>query len=220
MMELLPRELDPEKTKAAFKSVARFYDIWSWLTERKAAQRVIEFAGVNDGEAVLEVACGTGVVFEQLVQRNPNGTTVGIDFSPEMLERAKRRLQKSPYSHYELKPGDALHLEFDDGAFDLVVNNFMVDLMPYDTFNPIAQEFYRVLKPGGSVVVSTFSFGETRVHRLWFWVAKLFPDLLTGCRPVAFKTHLEKAGFEIETALQISQNTFPTEVIKARKIVA
>ena len=48
-------------------------------------------------------------------------------------------------------------------------------------------------------------------------MAKKFPDLLTGCRPVSFKENLVKAGFRIEKHLEVSQNTFPSEIIKAIK---
>ncbi len=95
----------------------------------------------------------------------------------------------------------------------------MIDLMPVETFDIIAKEFYKVVKPDGLVVVSTFSFGRKRVNKFWFWAVKNFPDLLGGCRPVSFKEHLISAGFEIEATAEISQNTFPSEVIKVRKIV-
>jgi len=49
-------------------------------------------------------------------------------------------------------------------------------------------------------------------------LAQRFPDLLTGCRPVSFKKNLIRAGFAIEKDLEISQNTFPSEIIKARKV--
>jgi hypothetical protein len=61
------------------------------------------------------------------------------------------------------------------------------------------------------------SFGTKRVHKFWYWIAKNIPDILTGCRPVTFKGHLEKAGFVILEDYQISQNTFPSEVIKSFK---
>lgn len=216
-MKVLERKLDKAKTKKSYKKVVWFYNIWSWLTESKAAKKVIELAEIEDRKRILEVACGTGFVFEQIVHRNPNGENIGIDLSPDMLDKARKRLKKES-DNFELKEGNALNLKFDDNAFDILINNFMVDLMPQEDFDRIAQEFRRVLKPKGVLVISTFSFGKKRVNRIWLWVAKHFPNLLTGCRPVSFKDNLIKARFSIEQNIEISQNTFPSEVIKAIKI--
>jgi len=218
-MKVLERNLDRSRTKANYKKVVWFYDFWSWLTESKAAKYVLKFAEIKDKETILEVACGTGVVFEKIVRQNPNGKNIGIDLSPDMLNKAKKRLKKLEKQNYELREGNVLHLGFEDNSFNLVVNNFMVDLMPFDTFDKIANEFYRVTKPNGRVVISTFSFGKKKVNKFWLWVAKQMPDLLTGCRPVSFKENLIKSGFKIEESIEISQNTFPSEVIKARKMV-
>ncbi|NOX66664.1 MAG: methyltransferase domain-containing protein, partial [Chlorobi bacterium] len=158
-------------------------------------------------------------VFEQIVKLNPNGKNIGIDLSPDMLKKAEKRLKKSKSINYELKEGNTLKLDFESNSFDLLVNNFMVDLMPANTFDKIAEEFFRVTKPNGNVVVSTFSYGKKKINKFWFWMAQKFPDLLAGCRPVSFKESLINAGFEIEQDLEISQNTFPSEVIKARKVI-
>ena len=219
-MKVLNRKLDRSKTKKDFKKVAWFYDFWSWLTESKAATYVIEFADIKDNKIVLEVACGTGTVFEMIVQKNPNGKNIGIDLSPEMLEKARRKLQKAKRSNFELKEGDTLHLDFEDNYFDYVINNFMVDLMPEESFDAIASEFYRVLKPNGLAVISSFAFGEKRINKFWYWLAKKAPGLLTGCRPVSFEENLLRAGFSIENKISISQNTFPSEIIKSRKKVS
>jgi ubiquinone/menaquinone biosynthesis C-methylase UbiE len=112
---------------------------------------------------------------------------------------------------------NVLEMNLPAESFDIIINNFMVDLMPEENFDQIAQEFHRVLKPGGLVIMSTFSFGTKKIHRFWLNIAKRFPDLLTGCRPVSFKEHLINAGFSIGTVIGISQNTFPSEIIKARK---
>lgn len=215
-MKVFERKFDKSKTKKSFKIVAWIYDFWSWFTERKAANKVIELADISDRKKILEVACGTGIVFEQIVQKNPNGENTGIDLSPDMLRKAKKKLKKTS-SDYELKEGDALELEFGDDTFDIVINNFMVDLMPQEYFDRIANEFFRVLKPGGFLVVSTFSFGTKKINKMWIWIAKHFPDLLTGCRPVKFNKNLIDAGFSIEKEVEISQNTFPSRIIKARK---
>ncbi|MBD3223930.1 MAG: methyltransferase domain-containing protein [Caldithrix sp.] len=215
-MKVLKRKLDKTKTKKSYKKVVWFYNFWSWLTESKAAKKVIDLAEIEDRKSVLEVACGTGVVFELIVHRNPNGENIGIDLSPDMLSKARKRVKKES-GNFELREGDALNLDFNDKTFDILINNFMVDLMPEETFDKIAQEFHRVLKPQGVLAISTFSFGEKRVNKIWLWVAKHFPGLLTGCRPVSFKTNLIKAGFSIEQDIEVSQNTFPSEVLKVIK---
>jgi ubiquinone/menaquinone biosynthesis C-methylase UbiE len=107
--------------------------------------------------------------------------------------------------------------DFNDNTFDILINDFMVDLMPQEYFDKIAREFHRVLKPQGTLIVATFSFGKKKINQFWLWIAKHFPGLLTGCRPVSFKGNVIQAGFTIEADLEISQNTFPSEIIKARK---
>ncbi len=216
-MKILARNLDLEATQKSYKKVVWFYDFWSWLTESKATGIVLKLADIKDHQKVLEVACGTGVVFEQIVRQNPNGTNTGVDLSPDMLRKAKKRLHRLKQGHYTLMEGDVLNLKFRDNSFDIIINNFMVDLMPLESFDKIADEFYRMCKPSGIIVVSTFSFGNNKLNRFWYWIAEKIPDLLTGCRPVSFSENLIQAGFEIEKSLEISQNTFPSEVIKARK---
>ncbi len=215
-MEILKRNLNAEATQKSYKKVVWFYDFWSWMTERKATKYALEFAKIKDKETILEVACGTGVVFKQIVRQNPDGKNIGIDLSPDMLRKAKMRLKKAGVYNYELREGNALQLDFEDNSFDLVVNNFMVDLMPLDAFDTIASELFRVTKPGGRVVITTFSFGTKSIHKFWLWIAKRMPDLLTGCRPVSYKKHLIKAGFTIEKNMEVSQNTFPSEVMLGR----
>ena len=112
-MKVLERNLDKAKTKKSFKKVARFYNFWSWLTESKAAAEVIRLSEIKDGKKILEIACGTGVVFEQIVNRNPNGINIGIDLSPDMLNKAKKRLQNNA-GNFELKEEDALNPGFQD----------------------------------------------------------------------------------------------------------
>ena len=140
-MKVLERKLDNSKTRESYKKVVWFYNFWSWLTESKAAKNVISLAEIEDGKRILEIACGTGLVFEQIVRRNPNGENIGIDLSPHMLNKARKQLKQST-NNFELREGDVLNLDVDDHSFDLVINNFMVDLMPSETFDKIAQEFF------------------------------------------------------------------------------
>ena len=215
-MQILPRTWDPDKVRKDYKGVVFVYDFWSWLTESKAAKKVIELACIEDGMDILEVACGTGIVFRKIVELNPSGKNTGIDHSPAMLNKARKKVENIS-GNYSLNEGNALDLGFDSGSFDLLINNFMVDLMPLENFEDLASEFYKVLKPGGVLVISTFSSGKKWINGIWTWTAKHFPGLLTGCRPVSFRPYLENSGFTIEEDLELSQNTFPSNVLKARK---
>lgn len=216
-MEVLNRDFDPEVVKRNFAKVLWIYDLWGSLTESRAAGRVIELCEIKDTRNILEVAVGTGLVFRKIVSLNPNGTNIGVDLSPDMLEKAEAVLKKTGHKNYVLKQGNALKLEFKDESFDTLVNNFMIDLMPSQDFDKIISEFYRVLKKDGIAVISTFSFGYKKVHKLWYWIAEKFPGLLTGCRPVSIKESLLKAGFILENDEQISQNTFPSQILRVRK---
>ncbi|MFQ6677676.1 MAG: class I SAM-dependent methyltransferase [Fidelibacterota bacterium] len=217
MPNTLIRDFSEDGVKDSYSKVAWFYDGWSWLTESKAAKRVIDLADIKSGEQILEVAVGTGLVFREILKKNPNGVNKGTDISPSMLDRAIKRMEKLNMTNYELTIGNAYQLPFEDNSFDLVINNFMIDLLPEADFNRILSEFKRVLTPSGRVVISTMAFGEKWHNTIWHWVANVFPDLLTGCRPVSIGDHLKGVGFHVERIDQISQWTFPSEVVCARK---
>ncbi len=214
---ILNRKFSENEVKDSYSKVAWFYNLWSLLTESKAAKRTIEIADIKDGESILEVAVGTGLLFKEIVKRNPGGINKGIDISPSMLFRAKKHLNKSKNSNYMLEIGNTYHLTFKDNSFDLVINNFMIDLLPEKDFEKILSEFYRVIKPSGRVIISTMTFGEKWYNKFWHWIAQKLPNLLTGCRPITIVPNLKDVGFTIVKTEQISQNTFPSEVIYAIK---
>lgn len=216
-MKTLKRELNNKQTIKNYKNVAWFYNSWSWLTESKAAKKVIELANIQNGDHVIEIACGTGLVFQEIVKRNPDGNNFGIDLSDDMLSKAKNLLKKSKLENYNLQQGDIFNLDLEKGSFDKLINNFMIDLMPEEKFDDILNVFYQLLKPEGTAVISTFSFGTKKINHFWVWTAKHFPKLLTNCRPVDIKSNLEKAGFKILEEIDISQNTFPSKVYKLAK---
>ena len=126
----LARRFSREAVQDSYAKVAWFYDLWAALTESKAASRVIELAKIKDGEFILEVAIGTGGVFENIVQRNPHGRNEGLDLSPGMLRRAENRLARYDPASIHLQLASAYRLPFPDNTFDLLVNTFMIDLLP------------------------------------------------------------------------------------------
>jgi len=199
--------------------VSAIYDFWAGLTEGKAARLAVEQAAVKDGEGVLEVAVGTGKLFLELLRRNPGGRTRGIDLTPEMVERTRSRLASTDFpeqSDVKVETGSALSLPYADKTFDCIVSTYMLDLLPVSAWKGVFSEFRRVARPGARVVLASFSFGWKWYHGFWRWFARVAPGLLTGCRPVELAPALKDAGLTVEEQIPVSQNTFPSEVIRAR----
>jgi SAM-dependent methyltransferase len=118
---------------------------------------VESFAGVANpfslgrlapGERVLDLGCGAGtdtLVAAQMV--GPEGWVTGIDMTPEMLEKASRAADELGVSNTSFVEGEAERLPFDDGSFDVVISNGVIDLIPDK--DAVFSELYRVLAPGG-----------------------------------------------------------------------
>src|SRR5512133_148280 len=110
LFTILPARVAKSKIPGVYKAIAPLYNIWGALTESKARRRCLEVAQIQDGERVLEVAVGTGLLFSQIIQLNPSGWNEGLDLTPEMLAKAERRVASTGAKNYRLRPGDAYHL--------------------------------------------------------------------------------------------------------------
>jgi len=198
-----------------YRKIAPVYDLWARLTESKARDRCLEIAAIRDGESVLEVAVGTGLAFEKILQANPSGRNEGIDVTEAMLNRAEIRVASSGIKSYRLTVGDAYALDFENGEFDVLINNYMFDLLPEDDFPTVIAEFRRVLSPGGRLVLANMTQGKSWHNSVWEWVYRLNPAWLGGCRAVQLLPMLEESEFAHLDRQYISQMTFPSEVISA-----
>lgn len=206
-------KLSKDEVRNTYRKFAATYDLWGSPMESRARQRCLELAGIKAGESVLEVAVGTGILFEKILRSNPNGRNEGIDLTEEMLDRARTRARKSGVSGYVLQQGDAYHLQYPDNSFDVILNNYMFDLIPERDFAGILGEFKRVLRTGGRIVMVNMTKGSRWFDVLWEWLYRLQPSLLGGCRGVELEPYLVDAGFEKVRREYVSQLCFPSEVI-------
>lgn len=117
---------------SVYSKLAPIYELWAKLTEARPRRRVLELAAVHDGEAVLEVATGTGAQPVAFARRNRSGRTVGVELADGMLAQARKRLNRAGLNDVELLQGNALELPFEDESFDLLINAYMLDLLPRD----------------------------------------------------------------------------------------
>lgn len=214
-MGMLAAKLDKGAVVEVYTQKASVYDLWGTLTEARARTRALEKANIRNGETILEVAVGTGLMFEKIVAANPTGRNVGIDLTPAMLERARTRIGRTASQNYELRVGDAYALDFPDAQFDLLVNNYMFDLLPEADFPRVLQEFRRVLKPNGRLVLINMTRGEHWYDHFWEWVYRVSPSTLAGCRGVLLSDVLHARGFQQIEREYTSQLGFPSEIIIA-----
>jgi ubiquinone/menaquinone biosynthesis C-methylase UbiE len=214
---ILPAKLSKKEVISTYRVFAGTYDLWAHLAEAIARKRALEMAAIRGGEAVLEVAVGTGLLFEEVVKQNRQGRNEGIDLTDAMLERAKARLSKLGGAGYSLKLGDAYDLAYGDGEFDLVLNNYMFDLLPEADFPRVLSEMKRVLRPGGRLVLVNMTTGGGLLDRAWARLYRVSPSLLGGCRAVELSSFVKESGFERVERDVVRQLGFPSEVLRAWK---
>jgi SAM-dependent methyltransferase len=160
---------------------------------------VAEFSFEGCSGLVLDAGCGNGnILVRALSQTSGKKPTadriryVGLDFSRHMLSMAAPRSKDASFAQ-----GCVNHLPFKDKTFDRVVSSGVLTCLPtvQDALTSLA-EFYRVLKPGGILVVDFFNRQShyTRVRRKLFKEAINPPEYIS---PSSFKTQLEDAGFKL-----------------------
>jgi ubiquinone/menaquinone biosynthesis C-methylase UbiE len=202
---------------ARYSRIAPLYELWARLTESRARTRVLELAAVRDGESVLEVATGTGAQLVSLARRNPSGRTVGVELADGMLRRTGRRLANAGLEAIDVYRADALSLPFPDDTFDLLINGYMLDLLPTGDIPTALREFRRVLRPGGRLVLSNMTIGERPWHRHWDALYARGFSVTANCRGVLAAPTLHELGFVDIKREYLAQCTFPTELVSARR---
>ena len=206
-------QIEKDRIADVYRKIAPSYDLWAWLTESKARNRCLELAAIRNGEAVLEVAVGTGLAFARILEANPSGRNEGIDLTEAMLIRAERKAAYSGSNNYCLKVGDAYDLDFPDDSFDVVINNYMFDLLPQHDFLTVLEEFKRVLRPGGRLAMVNMTKGKRWYNGTWQRIYQINPSLLGGCRGVSILPQIQACGFRQIKREYMSQMTFPSEIL-------
>ncbi len=170
--------IDESAVRDAYRRWAPVYDHTFGLVAKQGRRHVAEIINQRDGR-VLEVGVGTGL---SLPDYKEHLEVVGIDLSPEMLEKARERVAKGMLDHVTgLHEMDASDLRFPDASFDTVVAMYVMTVVPEP--EAVMRELARVTKPGGEVMlVNHFSQREG----VCGWIERRmapFADRL-GWRPV------------------------------------
>ena len=112
-----------------------------------------QYADINKGDTVVDLGSGAGNdCFIARAEVGESGRVIGIDFSPEMILKARKNALKRGYTNVEFLEGDIEEMPLHDNTADVIVSNCVLNLLPQK--NIIFKEICRVLKPGGHFCIS------------------------------------------------------------------
>src|SRR3954447_19859970 len=177
------------------KQLEAFYRTADAVRRRSLVRTAL---GASPGERILDVGCGPGFYCAELVEEvGSAGKVVGLDSSPQMLELAARRC--GDHDNVELHEANATSLPVEDAAFDGAV---CVQVLEYVRDTAVGlSELYRVLRPGGRVVIwdvdwATVSWHSSDAARMERGLAAWDGDLAHSPLPRAPASAMRSAGFE------------------------
>ena len=153
------------QTRKMFTSIAPRYDFLNRLLsvgqDKYWRQRAIDLLDPMGNERILDVATGTGDMVIEVAKRNLSVQIFGIDFSQRMLDLGRIKIARNGYNQaVSLQIGSGECLPFADESFDGVICAF--GIRNFADVQLGLREFFRVLKPGGRVVVLEFSIPQNQ----------------------------------------------------------
>ena len=169
----------------------------------------LALASLREGETVLDLGSGAGFdCFLAARQVGKSGKVIGVDMTPEMLDKARGNAKKGEFTNVEFRLGEIENLPVADNQVDMVISNCVINLAPDK--ERVFQEAFRVLKPGGRLMVSDIVLKKELPEEIRNSVAAYTACVAGAETRENYLGAIRAAGFQ--EARILDETVFPTKV--------
>ncbi|MGH7888790.1 MAG: class I SAM-dependent methyltransferase [Candidatus Binatia bacterium] len=195
-----------------YSEFAPFYDRVFGKMFYNRLERVIEDLDIPPGALVLEVGAGTGTSFPAY----PTHCHVtGVDLAPDMLARARQKIEDNGWSHLKVMEMNALDLKFPDNTFDFVMAFHVVTVVP-DPIRMIA-EAKRVCKPNGKIAIVNHFTSDVPVLGSLTKAMDPLTRWLGWRTDLQLKPFIAATGLTVEKVYKINKTSLYTVVLASKE---
>jgi arsenite methyltransferase len=172
----------------------------------------VALASLREGETVLDLGSGAGFdCFLASKKVGEKGKVIGVDMTPEMIDKARENAQKGGYTNVEFRLGEIEYLPLADNTVDAAISNCVINLSPDKEM--VFKEIFRVLKPGGRMMISDIVLAEELPDSVKNSVRAYSGCIAGAILEEEYVELVKKAGF---TTVNIQEKTsYPVEVVAA-----
>jgi SAM-dependent methyltransferase len=171
----------------------------------------VALASLREGEVVLDLGSGAGFdCFLAANQVGKDGKVIGVDMTPEMIERARKNAQQGNYQNVEFRLGELENLPVADHYADAVISNCVINLVPDK--KRVFQETFRVLKPGGRLMVSDIVLLRELPDSIKASVAAYVGCVSGAMQKEDYLGAIRAAGFE--EVRVVNETSFPVDCLE------
>ena len=168
----------------------------------------IALASIKEGETVLDLGSGAGFdSFLAAARVGRNGNVIGVDMTPEMIETARGNAAKGNYSNVEFRLGELENLPVADGSVDVIISNCVINLVPDK--KKAFEEAFRVLRPGGRLMVSDIVLLRSLPDFVMISVAAYVGCISGAAMKESYLEAIKSAGFNEVTVIE--ESLFPLD---------
>jgi ubiquinone/menaquinone biosynthesis C-methylase UbiE len=206
------------RTRRIYDHVAKIYPVSTFFFHSRAHACALKHAEIRNGMRVLEVATGSGEMFRRLIHANPEGSTFGLDLSPNMAARTQLRARSEfPEAQSHCGAVDVRNLPFRSASFDAVVCCYLFELLSHDDIRRTLGEIRRVLRSGGTFSLVVIGENGKFFNRLYNFAGGLAPAFWGRQVEQAAQELIEQSGLRIVKTQSVRQSGYPSRVLVARR---